>query len=768
MRAPFWGNTQIDVQIKPFLNAYANGVLKRAGYSDARASEAKRDVWWSVTAVGEALRRRSRLLPTRQVVWTGRGRAELLDGVVPRAGRGEVTVRASSTIISAGTERAQFLKLPHTGASTPFKPGYSGSGIVEAVGAGVTGVAEGDRVAVRGLPHASRATVPAGSVHVVPESVSLADAAFIQLGVICSQGVRLADIAGGERICVVGTGLIGALTLRLARAAGAAEATVVARTRGKEALARRGGASSFVATGEGDDAAGIDADIVFEATGDGNGVRTAVAAARDGGLVVLLGSPRGVTVDFPAAEIVRRRIRLIGAHVETLTWEGRLTGTDLQSETGARFLAQLAAGDVQVDDLVTHAIDPREPELAYRELVRSSGAVAIRLDWSRLDSVPSPPLRPSVRALGVDASRSLPPVSRTTDPFAGAEGRLRIGLLGCGDIAFQNATGAMAAPNVELVAAFDPVPALAQEIEQHFGARAEPSVEALLGREDVDAVFVCVPHHLHLPLAVEAAEAGKHVIVEKPLAQDLASAVELSEAVARAGVVLSVCFPQRYLPQVISARRLVQEGAVGRVGGTFVKLLMEKEPSYWYGGFSGRAITTWRMSRAQAGGGILIMNLCHYLDVIRHVTGLEIEHVAASTAAVDGAGEVEDTVSVTLRYAGGAVGAMLGCASLRGQGEPESDVQIWGSEGRIVLEPQAAAMSLRSAEGRRTRRWYELPTDAVDVRAVYLSRLATAITRGEAPDVTAADGLAVQSAIEAAYRSAELDEPVRPVEAYAS
>jgi predicted dehydrogenase len=254
------------------------------------------------------------------------------------------------------------------------------------------------------------------------------------------------------------------------------------------------------------------------------------------------------------------------------------------------------------------------------------------------------------------------------------------------------------------------------------------------------------------------------LIVEKPLAQDLASAVELVGAAERNNVVLTVCFPQRYESSALVAKRLVSEGALGVPSGAFTLFLTDKPPSYWLGGYSGRAVTSWRTSRERAGGGVLIMNLSHYLDLVRHLLGLEVESVAALANVVDGPSEVEDTVSLTVGYANGAVGTVLACSAVRGGAGGETRVELWGPLGRIALEPRAAAYSTRAIGGMRASRWYALGGDGANVRARYLSRVATAIHRGEEPDVTARDGLVVQAQLEAAYRSAESGEIVRPAD----
>ena len=118
------------------------------------------------------------------------------------------------------------------------------------------------------------------------------------------------------------------------------------------------------------------------------------------------------------------------------------------------------------------------------------------------------------------------------------------------------------------------------------------------------------------------------------------------------------------------ARRLIAAGALGETFGVLLNFFMDKPPSYWIGGFSSRAHSDWRGSREQAGGGVLIMNLSHYVDLIRHLTGLEVEAVSSGAQSSEQTAEVEDAVSVTVRYANGALGSLFANAALRGIGDP--------------------------------------------------------------------------------------------------
>jgi predicted dehydrogenase/NADPH:quinone reductase-like Zn-dependent oxidoreductase len=759
--------------VKGFLNQQANVGLAKLGHSPAMIRDAKREAWWWLQARSQALERRTRLVSGHAVVWPAPGLAELVRVEVPRAGDGEVTVEVLSSVVSSGTERAQYVRLPNTGVGFPHRPGYSAAGVV--LTAGTDDFQPGDPVAVRSAPHASVVTGPASSVYPVPAGVPIEAAALVQLGVICGQGVRKAAVEPGEPVCVIGAGLVGALAQRLATAAGAGPVTIVARSPSKQAVAEANGARFLVADADREEVEALAAPVVIEATGDPGALALAAAAAGPSGRVILLGSPRGVTPNVPIAAMRSKGLQVIGAHVDTLAHESRLTGTDMYEREARAFLDSLAAGRVSVADL-TEAVDPREADAFYRRLAGARNIVGARFDWTRLpreERVSKGRLwaLPDLSGRGMDVRRRpLPPSGRRgrrasllglPDPLAEASGSLRMGLLGCGDIGVQNAAAIEAAPNVKLVACYDPAAALADDVARTYGAEVAPTSEAMMGDERVDAVVLALPHHLHGPLGIEAAAAGKHVVVEKPLANSLEAAVELVRAAERGGVVLSVCFPHRYQPEMVIARTLVEAGALGELSGVLLNFFMDKPSSYWVGGFSGRAHSDWRSLRAQAGGGVLIMNLSHYLDLVRYLTGVEAEVVAARTQAAEST-EVEDACSVSVTYANGAVGSLLGAAAVRGC-DPNTELRLWGAEGHIALEPDPLVYTLRALDGLRTNRWQtfgRLP--AANIRVIYFSRLATAIDRGDLPDIGGADGLAVQAFIEAAYRSSQSGQGVRP------
>lgn len=748
--------------MKERLNHYASTVFGRLGYTDQQARDAKREAWWWLTARGSIWRGRG-VFRGHAVVWTHPGRCELLPVDVRAPGAGEVTVAVESSIVSTGTERAAYAAAGTPAVRLPFRPGYSSAGIVVAAGR-KSGFAVGDRVAVV-APHASLVTVNASAAFPVPDDVPLEAAAFVQLGVIARHGVSVADIRRGESVCVLGVGVIGALALRLSAVAEPSALTAVARTERRAALALAGGATRFLATGSGGDVSSVRADVVIDATGDPGAFGDAVSAAADGGRIVVLGSPRGVTRDVPVEAIRRRRLTVLGAHVSMLSRGDAAPGAP--GREARAFIDQLAAEALRVDDLTDVVIDPREAPAFYRSLPSNTQVTVARFDWSRLGEphrLRAASFRlPDLRARGVAAGaqpRDLDAAAVEAlgeDPLAGASGMLGVALLGCGDIGEQNAAAIHAAPNARLVACYDPVPALANEVAGRFDATAAASIEELLADDAVEAVFLAVPHDLHGPLAQQAAAAGHHVIIEKPLAESLTAALATSEAIRAAGVSATVCFPQRYDAGVRAARRLVDQGALGEMRGTLTAFLADKPPAYWQGGYSGRSISDWRASKDRAGGGVLIMNLSHHVDVVLHLCGLPVDTVSAFVSPEQRAPEIEDSVTVAIRYANGSVGTLYASSAVPGtwEGRGTTELRIWGSAGHLSLQETSLAYSLTNAGGLRPGRWHRLtglPT--ASLRTAFISRFATAVASGAPPDVTLEEAIAVQAFIEAVYLSA--------------
>lgn len=584
-------------------------------------------------------------------------------------------------------------------------------------------------------------------------------AALVYLAMISGYGVRRAQLSAGDAVCVLGAGPIGALAIRLARLAGAGPLTLVARSRRHEQSAALAGADFRLVH---DGLVDVGAAVVIEATGDPQAIAHAFKAARDGGTIILLGSPRGLSNAVPMGQLQSRRLRLVGAHISALAAEAKRDGSDPFRKLAEAFFEGLAEGTLSAADLTGEAVDPREVGLMYRRLADGTLDGA-HLDWSRL------PREQRACRRGPLHLPVLPPMSgavppRAIEPVAVAERPLRFAVIGCGDIGFSNARAIARSRNADLVLVHDAVPALAEAVAARHGGTVAPTLHEAFDKQRVDAVLLSVPHDLHAPMISEAAAAGLHIIVEKPLAVNLTSARAAVETAKAADVTLSVCFPYRYESAPAAALMLVNAGVLGSFRGAAVVFHADKPQSYWQGGFSNRANSDWRASADRSGGGVMIMNLTHYVDLLRHVSGCEVLEVSAVARVLPGQ-EVEDQIAVSVRFEGGAVGTFLGSASTRGV--PSSRLELWGEHGTLQLAPEPRIYTERAVPGLHTGHWNTLPMDDVDVRTVFVERFAAAVLEQREPDVTAMDGLAVQAFVDAVYRSviSGRPEPVTPVRA---
>jgi threonine dehydrogenase-like Zn-dependent dehydrogenase len=297
----------------------------------------------------------------------------------------EVLIESQASCVSPGTERAVLMGLPGARRQFPYVPGYSVVGIVRAIGKGIDAVAVGDVVAGR-MPHASHGIMSPNSLFKVPHGVTTEQAAFMELGIICLQGIRKAGIRPGDRVAVVGQGLIGALAVRLARVAGADPIIAVASSRRRMGPAlKQGGADEFVSLTEQPGAAeALQADIVIEAVGSSRAITVAMQAARPGGTVVLLGSARDLGRGLDWWTLAQQRnLKLVGAHISDVPAVDASAGRWTYAQEGKLFLDLLASRRLDVADLITWRPRPDECNAVYETVAEGGGEhVAIVFQWA--------------------------------------------------------------------------------------------------------------------------------------------------------------------------------------------------------------------------------------------------------------------------------------------------------------------------------------------------------------------------------------------------
>ena len=335
--------------------------------------------------------------------------------------------------------------------------------------------------------------------------------------------------------------------------------------------------------------------------------------------------------------------------------------------------------------------------------------------------------------------------------------RLPIGLIGCGGAAVPVAQALAGSAVARLAAVHDVDPALARDLGDQYGAACLDTLDALLADDGVRAVYIAVPHHLLAPLARRALEAGKHVLVEKPMALTLADAGDLITLAEARGLALGVFYEMRHTHAQQQARALVRGGALGDITAVRLQTVIDKSPDYWQRGLSGRSVSPWRARRDQAGGGVVLMNTSHALDSLRDITGLEVVRVAAETETWLPGVEVEDTAAATLRFDNGAIGSLFAGAHLAGGGEEAFD--LYGTQGQLRLSHLYGHGPLRVFLRRpwgsmAAGVWHSLSQAPVNPYALALDAFARAVLVGEPAPTSGRDARAVLAIILALYESA--------------
>jgi len=309
---------------------------------------------------------------------------------------GGILVRAEMSAVSTGTEIANYQgRTVQRGpdSTEPYHPGYSFAGTVLAVGTGVERFQAGDRICGP-LPHASHAVEARperlARITAIPAGVGSADATLTQLGCIVLNAVRLARIELGERVAVVGAGLIGLLACRFARLAGGRRLTALELLPARRALARRYGSASAFDPGDPDTAGAVAAhapggfDVVFEATESAAGFRSALKVARPGGRVILLGSTRELVDGFdPYADVHLKGLTVLGAHVSTTPIVATVRDRWTEAANRRVLLELMQRGELDVDALISDHVAPDQAPAAFAELaVRPQEHLGVVIDWT--------------------------------------------------------------------------------------------------------------------------------------------------------------------------------------------------------------------------------------------------------------------------------------------------------------------------------------------------------------------------------------------------
>jgi predicted dehydrogenase/threonine dehydrogenase-like Zn-dependent dehydrogenase len=613
------------------------------------------------------------------------GITEIAEAPAPTCGTGCLLIRTTRTLISAGTERMlvdfgrssmlakarkqpdkvrQVLEKARTdGIQTTFDAvkaklaqplplGYCNVGEVIAVGKNVTGFAIGDRVLSNGA-HADIVNIPQNLCARIPDSVDNETAVFTVLASIGLQGIRLASPTLGESFVVTGVGLIGLLTVQLLRAHGC-RVLAIDFDNAKLALAQSFGAEICNPATGADPVAtalafsrgnGIDGIIITASTRSSDPVSQAARMARKRGRIVLV----GVTgLELSRADFYEKELSFQvscsygpGRYDPNYEQKGNDYPFGLVRWTEQRnfeaVLDMMADGRLLAAPLISHRLAFDTAPQAYDILEKDKNVLGIILEFDA----------------GVDAAdiQKREVVIKPDKVQQRSSGNAVMAFFGAGNYASRVLIPAFKAhgPVLKTLVSAGGLSSVIQGEASGFEL-ASSDVDNVLGDPEINCIVIATRHDTHAELLVKALEAGKHVFVEKPLAISLETLEKVESCYRKVlktdpSRVIMVGFNRRFAPQIIKIKQLIDTVT---------------EPKSFIMTVNAGAIPAdhWTQD-AQIGGGRIIGEACHFIDLLRHLAGATIRsyHVQKMGHG-KGIAITEDKVSLTLGFENGSFGTI--------------------------------------------------------------------------------------------------------------
>lgn len=630
------------------------------------------------------------------------GKLELADLPEPMASPGELVIANAASLISAGTEKMimglakksligkarsrpdharrvlqkiktdglfETIRQVRAKLGEPLPMGYSSAGVVVAVGDGVQGYQVGDRVASNG-PHAGVVAVPVNLCARIPDSVSYEQASFAIVGSIALQGVRLTKTTLGESVMVIGLGLVGQMTVMILKAAGCRVlATDLDPAKCELALklgadvAKPGLSASQVE--QLTNGIGADAVIITAATQSNAPIELSADAVRRRGRVVLVGV---VGLDIPRTPFYMKEAEFTvscsyGPGRYDADYEQR--GHDYppgyvrwtEQRNIQAVLDMIAVGQIDVDPLISHRFKIDDAQQAY-DLVYANTEPYLGVVLQYPETDPQ------------QAARKI-----TLTSSGKHSGSVGIGVVGAGNFARMTMVPAIQkCAGVSLRSICSHRGVTARSLAEQFGfAHVATDTNALLGDDAVDAVFLLTRHDQHAEQVLATIKAGKHCFVEKPLAITCEEVVAIEDALAERGdkaPLVMVGFNRRFSAAAVKARSF------------FAKVEQPITVAFRFNAGDIPA-DSW-VQHPKEGGGRIIGEACHAIDLATYLTGSEPVRVYAECIGGPNAPAITDDQSfITIRHANGSVSNI---AYLAGgdKAMPKERIEVLGG-GRMAI-----------------------------------------------------------------------------------
>ena len=580
--------------------------------------------------------------------------------------------------------------------------GYSSAGIVLEIGPETEGFSPGDVVACGGAGacHAEIVSVPQNLCVRVPEGVRAEHAAFTTLGAIALQGLRQTEAKLGETVAIIGLGLIGQLTIQIAKAAGCRVIGIDLRPQSVE-KAQELGADLAILRNDNVEAAvanftqgyGVDAVLLTAATKSNDPVELAATIARDRARIVVVGDvglavPRSI---FYEKELELRLSRSYGPGRYDPIYEEK--GIDYpigyvrwtEKRNMEAFLQLLAEGRLNIEKIITHRFPIERAPEAYELLLgkRQEFYLGILVEYPAA-------LQEQAKLLS-----SLPKrvwVKKEHELQAKAN-QVRLGVIGAGNFAQVHLLPHLKAQaKVVLRGVATATSAHARKVADKFGfAYCTGDYQEILNDPEIDAVIIATRHNLHAPLVIEALRAGKAVFVEKPLAlneEELQGVIKAYTSASNPRVMVG--FNRRFAPLI----QQIQDLWGPKRGPWIVHYRVNAGPlpqDHW-------------LHDPEEGGGRIIGEACHFIDLLQFLVGAAPSRVYTERSSSFGDVPAEDNVMITLKFADGS----LGVVSYFAMGDarfPKERIEIFGEGKAAVIDDFRSGLFSYQGHQKKLRAW---------------------------------------------------------------
>jgi predicted dehydrogenase len=317
--------------------------------------------------------------------------------------------------------------------------------------------------------------------------------------------------------------------------------------------------------------------------------------------------------------------------------------------------------------------------------------------------------------------------------------RIKWGLIGAGDIARKRVAPALRdLPNCTLVSVSRSRYELAQSFAQEFGAHKwSADWREIVADRETDAVYIATPVYLHAEQAIAAAEAGKHVLCEKPMALNVNECDQMIAACDANNVKLGIAYYRRFYPVIERVKQIVFEGEIGKVAVAQINAFEFFDPSR-------DDSRHWLIEREKSGGGPMMDFGCHRLEVFVNLFGGVSSIESVVSGAIFGR-EVEDTSAAVLHFENGT------CATLtvtHAAIEPRDTLDIYGSNGSIHIPALNTGDVIIKVGKTETR---ESHTPVANVHGPLIADFADAVLRDREPTISGKIGREISALIEEIY-----------------